>query len=208
LSKPATVFFQRVHWEDTVEEAPSDVTRLLGDIRSGNREALDVLLPLVYAEMRRIAAHALRGEREGHTLQPTALVHEAYLRMVGGDNVPWQNRAHFLGCAARVMRNVLVDHARAHRAGKRGGGNHRVTLTEALGLAESRDVDLVALDDALAALAEFDDQKSRIVEMRYFGGLSEEEVAEVLGVSERTVRRGWTMAKAWLRREMLRSGAL
>ena len=186
----------------------SDVTRLLGDLRSGHREALDALLPLVYTEMRGIAARALKGERGNHTLQPTALVHEAYLRMVGGENVPWQNRAHFLGCAARVMRNILVDHARAHRAEKRGGGGHKVTLTDALGLAEPRDVDLVALDDALHALAELDEQKSRIVELRYFGGLNEDEVAEVLGVSERTVRRGWTMAKAWLRREMLRSGAL
>jgi len=128
--------------------------------------------------------------------------------MVGGENVPWQNRAHFLGCAARVMRNILVDHARAHRAEKRGGGGHQVTLTDALGLVEERDIDLIALDDALRALAELDEQKSRIVELRYFGGLNENEVAEVLGVSERTVRRGWTMAKAWLRREMLRSGTL
>jgi RNA polymerase sigma factor (TIGR02999 family) len=164
------------------------------------------MLPFVYAELRQIAARALQSERDDHTLQPTALVHEAYLRMVGGENVPWQNRAHFLGCASRVMRNILVDHARARRAGKRGGGDARVTLTEALGLAHARDVDLVALDDALTALAETDEQKCRIVELRYFGGLSEVEVAEVLGVSERTVRRGWTMAKAWLKREMQRGG--
>jgi RNA polymerase sigma-70 factor (ECF subfamily) len=189
-----------------MDSQPSDVTRLLDEVRSGDRRALDRMLPLVYAELRQIAARALRDERGGHTLQPTALVHEAYLRMAGGENVPWQNRAHFLGCAARVMRNVLVDHARARRAGKRGGGGARVTLTEALGLADSRDVDLVALDDALTALAETDEQKARIVELRYFGGLAEVEVAEVLGVSERTVRRGWTMAKAWLRREMLRGG--
>jgi RNA polymerase sigma-70 factor (ECF subfamily) len=189
-----------------MDSQPSDVTRLLDELRSGDREALDRMLPLVYAELRQIAARALRDERGGHTLQPTALVHEAYLRMAGGENVPWQNRAHFLGCAARVMRNVLVDHARARRAGKRGGGGARVTLTEALGLADSRDVDLAALDDALTALAETDEQKARIVELRYFGGLSEVEVAEVLGISERTVRRGWTMAKAWLRREMLRGG--
>jgi RNA polymerase sigma factor (TIGR02999 family) len=191
-----------------VDQPRSDVTHLLGALRKGDRQALDALLPLVYGEMRAVAARALRGERGDHTLQPTALVHEAYLRMVGGENVPWQNRAHFVGCAARVMRNILVDHARARRADKRGGGGHKVTLTDALGLAEERDLDLIALDDALHALAAFDEQKSRIVELRYFGGLSEEEVAEVLGVSERTVRRGWTMAKAWLRREMLRSGAL
>lgn len=194
--------------EDKVDDSPLDVTRLLTDLRSGNRDALDQLLPLVYSEMRRIAARALRGERDDHTLQPTALVHEAYLKMVGGENVPWQNRAHFLGCAARVMRHILVDHARAHRAGKRGGAGQKVTLTDALGIAQSTDVDLVALDDALKAFALVDEQKSQIVEMRYFGGLTEEEVAEVLGVSERTVRRGWTMAKAWLRREMSRSGAL
>ncbi len=193
---------------DKVDDSPLDVTRLLTDLRSGNRDALDQLLPLVYSEMRRIAARALRGERDDHTLQPTALVHEAYLKMVGGENVPWQNRAHFLGCAARVMRHILVDHARAHRAGKRGGAGQKVTLTDALGIAQSTDLDLVALDDALKAFALVDEQKSQIVEMRYFGGLTEEEVAEVLGVSERTVRRGWTMAKAWLRREMLRNEAL
>ena len=191
-----------------MDQPRSDVTHLLGALRKGDRQALDALLPLVYGEMRAVAARALRGERGDHTLEPTALVHEAYLRMVGGENVPWQNRAHFLGCAARVMRNILVDHARARRAEKRGGGGHKVTLTDALGLAEERDLDLVALDDALRGLAAVDPELARVVELRYFGGLNEEEVAEVLGVSERTVRRGWTMAKAWLRREMLRSGAL
>ena len=191
-----------------MDSQPLDVTRMLDELRSGDRAALDRMLPLVYAELRQIAARALQSERDNHTLQPTALVHEAYLRMVGGENVPWQNRAHFLGCAARVMRNILVDHARARRAEKRGGGDARVTLTEALGLADARDVDLVALDDALTALAETDEQKCRIVELRYFGGLSEVEVAEVLGVSERTVRRGWTRAKAWLRREIERGGIL
>jgi RNA polymerase sigma factor (TIGR02999 family) len=191
-----------------VDSQPLDVTRLLEELRSGDRAALDRMLPVVYAELRQIAARALQSERDNHTLQPTALVHEAYLRMVGGENVPWQNRAHFLGCAARVMRNILVDHARARRADKRGGGDARVTLTDALGLADARDVDLVALDDALTALAETDEQKCRIVELRYFGGLTEVEVAEVLGVSERTVRRGWTLAKAWLRREIERGGGV
>ena len=189
-----------------MDSQPLDVTRLLEELRGGDRAALDRMLPLVYGELRQIAARALRSERDDHTLQPTALVHEAYLRMVGGENVAWQNRAHFLGCAARVMRNILVDHARARRAEKRGGGDARVTLTEALGLADARHVDLVALDDALTALAATDEQKCRIVELRYFGGLGEVEVAEVLGVSERTVRRGWTMAKAWLRREIERGG--
>ena len=183
---------------------PIDVTRLLEELRAGDRSALDRLLPVVYAELRQIAARSLKSERADHTLQPTALVHEAYLRMAGGRNVPWQNRAHVLGCAARVMRNILVDHARARRAGKRGGPDARVTLSEGLVSTDSRDVDLVALDDALTALAATDEQKCRIVELRFFGGLTEAETAEVLGVSERTVRRGWTLAKAWLRREMLR----
>lgn len=183
-----------------------EVTQLLDKYRGGDRAALDHLLPLVYKELKQIATRALRSEREGHTLQPTALVHEAYLRMVGSENVPWQNRAHFLGCAARVMRNILVDHARARIADKRGGDAQRVTLSEAFLQADRCDVDLVALDDALSALAAFDEEKGRIVEMRFFGGLTEEEIAEVLGVSERTVRRSWTLARAWLRRAMLGPG--
>jgi RNA polymerase sigma-70 factor (ECF subfamily) len=162
-------------------------------------------MPLVYAELRRTAARYLRRERSGHTLQPTALVHEAYVRLIDQRDVQWQNRAHFLGFAAQVMRHILVDHARAHSAGKRGGGAARVTLSEALVVPEERDVDLVALDDALTALAALNAQQARAVELRYFGGLSIEEAAEVLGVSTATVRRDWTVARAWLRREMLKS---
>jgi len=181
-----------------------DITQLLAEYREGDRDAIDRLMPLVYAELRRIAARSLRAERKEHTLQPTALVNEAYLRLVDQQNPVWQNRAHFLGCAARLMRNILVDHARAHRADKRGGGQVRVTLGEELLRIEEREVDLLALDAALDRLAEQDEQKSRIVELRYFGGLSTEETAEVLGVSDRTVKRAWALARAWLRRELER----
>jgi RNA polymerase sigma factor (TIGR02999 family) len=187
--------------------APDDISRLLAEYREGDRDAIDRLMPLVYAELRRIAARSLRAERKEHTLQPTALVNEAYLRMVEQQNAVWQNRAHFLGCAARLMRNILVDHARAHRADKRGGRQLRVTLGEDLLTAEAREVDLLALDAALDRLAEQDEQKSRIVELRYFGGLSTEETAEVLGISDRTVKRAWALARAWLRRELERESA-
>ncbi len=145
---------------------------------------------------------ALHGERAEHTLQPTALVHEAYLRMLGETTITWENRTHFFGFAAHVMRHVLVDHARARRRVKRGSGQVRVALDEAIDLAEARDIAIEALDDALVALTEFDPQKSRVVELRYFGGLSIEETAEVLGVSPATVKREWTIAKAWLHREL------
>jgi RNA polymerase sigma-70 factor, ECF subfamily len=185
-----------------------DVTRLLAEYRDGDRDAIDRLIPIVYAELRRIAARSLRSERKEHTLQPTALVNEVYLRLAEQQNPPWQNRAHFLGCAARLMRHVLVDHARAHQADKRGGRHLRVTLGEDVAWAEEREVDLLALDAALDKLAEQDAQKSRIVELRYFGGLSTEETAEVLGVSDRTIKRAWALARAWLRRELERgSGA-
>jgi RNA polymerase sigma factor (TIGR02999 family) len=184
-----------------------DITQLLAEYREGDRDAIDRLIPLVYAELRRIAARSLRAERKEHTLQPTALVNEAYLRMVEQRNAVWQNRAHFLGCAARLMRNILVDHARAHRADKRGGQQMRVTLGEDMLLIEEREVDLLALDAALERLAEQDEQKCRIVELRYFGGLSTEETAEVLGVSDRTVKRAWALARAWLRRDLERETA-
>jgi RNA polymerase sigma factor (TIGR02999 family) len=184
-----------------------DITQMLAEYRQGDRDAIDRLMPLVYAELRRIAARSLRAERREHTLQPTALVNEAYLRMVDQQNAAWQNRAHFLGCAARLMRNILVDHARAHRADKRGGRQMRVSLGEDLLLVEEREVDLLALDAALVRLAEQDEQKSRIVELRYFGGLSTEETAEVLGVSDRTIKRAWALARAWLRRELERGSA-
>jgi RNA polymerase sigma factor (TIGR02999 family) len=186
-----------------MEPSPAEVTRLLGEYRRGDRGALERLLPLVYRELRRIAAGALRAERSGHTLQPTALVHEAYLRLADQKDVRWQNRAHFLGCAAQVMRHVLVDAARARRAGKRGGDAARVTLTDALGVAaEARGLDVVALDDALRALAALDARQARVVELRYFGGLSIGEAAEVLGVSPATVSADWAVARTWLRREL------
>jgi RNA polymerase sigma factor (TIGR02999 family) len=179
-----------------------DVSRLLAEYRRGDLEALDRMIPLVYAELRRIAARALVAERREHTLQPTALVNEAYVRLVERPNASWQDRAHFLACAARLMRQVLVDHARARRADKRGGALVRVTLGEETLMAGGPEVDFLALDAALDRLAEQDEQKGRIVELRYFGGLSNEETAEALGVSPRTVKRGWALARAWLRREL------
>ena len=182
--------------------ADQDITGLLDDWGRGDRHALDRLLPVIYAELRRIAARQLRLEREGHTLQPTALVHEAYLRLVEQRSVDWQSRAHFFGVAAQVMRRVLVDHARMRNYQKRGGKLAHVELDEAATLATEQAAELVALDEALDALARLDPRKSRVVELRYFGGLSAEETAEVLGVSEVTVLREWGRAKAWLRREM------
>ncbi len=185
-----------------MSSSSQDVSRLLAEYREGDAGALDRLIPLVYAELRRIAARALLAERREHTLQPTALVNEAYVRLVERPNASWQDRAHFIACAARVMRQILVDHARAHRADKRGGGLVRVTLGEETLAAAGPEVDFLALDAALDRLAEQDEQKCRIVELRYFGGLSNEETAEALGVSPRTVKRGWAFARAWLRREL------
>ncbi|HKP72204.1 MAG TPA: sigma-70 family RNA polymerase sigma factor [Pyrinomonadaceae bacterium] len=178
--------------------SPHEVTRLLIQLTDGNRTVLDELLPLVYGELRSLAANYLRRERSGHTLQPTALVHEAYMRLVDQTQVRWQNRAHFFGVAAQMMRRILVDHARGHQAEKRGGEFHKLSLDENIDVSDERADSLVALDDALTALAAIDEQKSRIVELRFFGGLSVEETAEVLGVSAPTVKRQWRMAKAWL----------
>jgi RNA polymerase sigma-70 factor (ECF subfamily) len=160
------------------------------------------VVPLVYGELRQIAAGVLRRERSDHTLQPTALVHEAYLRLIDQRNVNWQNTAHFFAIAAQAMRRIIVDHARRHNAVKRGGDNLRVELEEAQSRPGPLDVDVLELDDALTALAAFDPQQSRIVELRFFGGLSIEETAEVIGISPATVKRDWSMAKAWLHREM------
>lgn len=180
--------------------SPHDVTQLLINWSNGNREALDNLLPLVYKELRQLADRYLRRERSDHTLQATALVHEAYLKLIDQRNVQWQNRAHFFGVAAQAMRRILVDHARSHQTAKRGSGGHKVSLDEGLGIdiSDERASDLIALDDALTQLAEIDPQKSRIVELRFFGGLSIEETAEVLGIGTATVIRQWRMAKAWL----------
>ncbi len=177
---------------------PQAVTRLLERWSGGDRAALDELMPLVYDELRRLAGNYLRRERPGHTLQPTALVHEAYMRMVDQTRVQWQNRAHFFGVAAQMMRRILVDHARANAAEKRGGELQKIALDENIDVSGESDKNLVALDDALNRLAELDPQKSRIVELRFFGGLTAEETAEAMGVSVPTVKRQWRMAKAWL----------
>lgn len=182
--------------------ATQNVTAMLRDWTNGDQEALDKLIPVVYDELRRQAARYLRGERPGHTLQTTALIHEAYLRLINQHNVEWKDRAHFYAIAARLMRQILVDHARKRQAAKRGGSDIKVPLEEETVISPERNVDLVALDEALTRLAGIDPQQSRIVEMRYFSGLSTEETAEVMGVSSRTVKRDWNVAKAWLRQEI------
>ena len=178
------------------------ITQLLVRWREGDQRALDELMPLVYDELRRLAAHYMRGERPGHTLQTSALVNEAYLRLAGQEEIEWQSRAHFFAIAAQAMRRILVDHARRRGGQKRGGGAHKVALDEALIVSADRAAEVVALDDALARLAEVDPRKSRAVELRFFGGLSVEETAEVLNVSPGTVMREWTFTKAWLKREI------
>jgi RNA polymerase sigma factor (TIGR02999 family) len=180
----------------------SDVTGLLVAVREGDKEAADLLMQAVYSELRRKAGAYLRRERPGHTLQPTALVHEAYLRLVDQRRVVWQNRAHFLGVAARIMRRLLVDHARNRSARKRGGPQARVTLDDGLASSSPCPVDLMALDEALDALAALDSEQSRVVELRAFGGLSVEETAEVMGISAATVKRHWSFSRAWLARRM------
>lgn len=190
-----------------MEEAPKgQITQRLIDWSKGDPAALEEMLPVVYQELRRLANFYLRQERPGHTLQPTALVHEAYLRLIDQRQVVWQNRAHFFGVAAQMMRRILVDHARGKQRDKRGGGGPKLSLDEALGVSDERAVDLVALDDALIGLSGFDQRKSRVVELRYFGGLSVEETAEVLGISPQTVMRDWNMAKAWLYKEISKGG--
>ena len=178
------------------------VTALLTEWTRGNHGALDQLLPLVYAELRRIAARKLRAERVSHTLQPTALVHEAYLRLVDQRHVDWQDRAHFFGVAAQIMRRILVDHARRHTAAKRGEGVHVVSIDAARGIAATKEIPLLALDDALERLETLDAELAKIVELRAFGGLTIEETAGVLDVSLSTVKREWRSAKAWLTREL------
>lgn len=180
----------------------NDVTSLLVSWRSGDPQALHSLMPLIYAELRQIAARHLRRERSDHTLQPTALVHEAFMRLIDQQGVDWQNRAHFFGVAAEVMRRILVDHARRRQAEKRGGGAMTVALQDGMDWPDGRDLEIVALDDALDALAQLDPQQSKVVELRFFAGLSVEETAEVLGVSATTVKREWRMARAWLVREL------
>lgn len=176
----------------------AEVTELLQQWSEGREDALDRLLPEVYSELKRLAASYLRRERREHTLQATALVHEAFLKLVDQRAVRWQNRAHFFGIAAQLMRRILVDHARGRGAAKRGAGERHLSLDEALLMAATRDVDLLALDEVLTRLATIDPQQSRIVELRFFGGLTIEETAEVLRISPATIGRDWTLAKAWL----------
>jgi len=179
-----------------------EITRLLADWAGGDREALDKLTPLVHAELRRIARRQMGGERQGHTLQATALVNEAYMRLAGGVGFEWHDRAHFYAVCAQVMRHVLIDHARAHARDKRGGGALQVSLEEVAVMSGEGASELVALDEALRELEEVDPQKGRVVELRYFAGMSIEETAEVLGISPTTVRREWRRAKAWLYRAL------
>jgi RNA polymerase sigma factor (TIGR02999 family) len=182
--------------------SPGEVTGLLLAWREGDQGALDRLVPLIYSELRRLAHGYMRGERVGHSLQTTALIHEAYMRLVDAPQMRWQNRAHFLAVSAQVMRRILVDVARAERSLKRGGDHHHVTLDEGLVVLPEPRPDLVALDDALIELAAVDPRKSRVVELRFFGGLTAVETAEVLGVSEETVLRDWKLAKVWLLRRL------
>lgn len=181
---------------------PADVTQLLRAWGGGDRAALDQLVPLVYAELHQMAQRFLRRERADHSLQTTALVNEAYLRLVNVRNVDWQDRAHFFAISARLIRQILVDRARRRGYRKRGGGFHRVDLEESAIVDPGLDEELMALDEALQELAEFDERKSRVVELRYFGGLRLEEVAAVLHVSADTVRRDWRLAKSWLRKRL------
>ena len=184
-----------------------DITELLIAWSDGRREALDDLMPIVYADLRRLAGGYMRREPAGHALQPTALVHEAYVRLIDQKQVKWRNRAHFFGVAAGMMRRILVDNARKRRAEKRGGRWERVTLAgDEVAAPRQAEIDVLSLHEALERLAAFDPQQERIVEFRYFGGLTIEETAEVVGISPATVVREWTIAKAWLRADLSRSG--
>jgi RNA polymerase sigma factor (TIGR02999 family) len=182
--------------------ASPNITQLLAAWRGGNQLARDQLIETLYDELRRLAHHHLRRERPGHTLQTTALLHDAYLQLVDQRQVEWQNRAHFFGIAAHLMRRILVEHARKATALKRGGDAVRVPLDDDISNAPDHDITVVALDDALTALGALDPQQSRVVELRFFGGLTVEDTAEVLGVSPRTIKREWRLAKAWLQREL------
>jgi RNA polymerase sigma factor (TIGR02999 family) len=180
----------------------SKTTEFLRDLSSGDSSAADRLMPLVYTELREIAQGCLRNERPGHTLQPTALVHEVFIKLVDQTRVNYRGRTHFLALSAQAMRRILVDHARGKARDKRGGGRPRIELDESLTVSAQRDEDLLALDEALEKLAKLDPRQAKIVEMRFFGGMTVEEVAEALGVSKRTIESEWTMVRAWLRREM------
>ena len=191
-----------------IDQPPSEVTLLLHEWRNGDRQALDALLPLVYKQLRRIAHSQLRKERPDHTLQSAALVHEAYLRLIGMDPPQWESRTHFFSIAAQLMREILVDYARRHRAAKRGAGARALSIEEAAGLCSQKDIDVLALDDALKALTKIDPRQSKVVELRFFAGLSLEEISEALEIAPATVQRDWTAARAWLHREISRNSRL
>ena len=186
----------------SVTENLQEISVILKDWSGGNRASADRLLALVYDELRRIAGQYLRKEKSDHTLQPTALVHEAYMRLIDISDISWQDRAHFFAVSANIMRHILVDHARAKLAEKRGGDAQRISLEDADSLSSEPNIDLLAVDEALNELAEFDEQQSKIVELRFFGGLTIEETAHVAGISPATVKREWAMAKAWLHRRL------
>ena len=186
---------------------PHEITQLLAEWSNGNQTALDKLYPLVYDELHRMASRYMNRERKGHTLQTTALINEAYVRLVDQKHVHWENRAHFFAISAKIMRRILIDHARLHAYAKRGGGAQKVSLDETAMVADERASDLLLLDEALNRLAEMDQRRSQVVELRYFGGLNNEEIAGVLKISENTVTRDWKMARAWLYQELSRSVA-
>lgn len=179
-----------------------EVTRLLQNINEGKSEAVEELIPLVYAELRRLAAHYLKSERDGHTLQPTALVHEAFLKLVEQET-QWQNRGHFFAMAANLMRRILVDYARSYKAEKRGGGAEKLSLDDIFVFVKEKPAEMIALDEALIELAKVDQRRSQVVELRFFGGLSNEEIARVLDVHVNTVLRDWNLARAWLRTQII-----
>ena len=185
-----------------MKSPPHEITKLLKDWSSGDQTALEQLMPMVYDELHRLAHQHMRREKQGHVLQTSALINEAYLRLIDEPQIPWENRSHFFGIAARVMRRILVDEARKRDAAKRGGGAIQVSLVEATSVSQEQAANVVALDDALKTLQAIDSRQSEIVELRFFGGLSIEETAEVLKVSPGTVMRDWTFARAWLRNQM------
>ena len=182
--------------------SPHEITQLLAEWSGGNQTALDKLYPLVYAELHRMANHYMNRERKDHTLQTTALINEAYVRLVDQRHVHWANRAHFFAISAQIMRRILIDHARGHAYAKRGGGAQRVSLDEIAIVASDPASDMLLLDEALTRLAEMDPRRGQVVELRYFGGLNNEEIADVLKISENTVTRDWNMARAWLYQEL------
>ncbi len=202
----AGIAYSRLSIIDVLSTSSATITQLLVQWSRGEQQALDALTPVVYQELRRLARRHLRRERPDHTLESTALVHEAYLRLVDQRNIQWQNRNQFFALASELIRRILVDYARNRMAAKRGGQNVKLSLDEAMAAPEDKNLDLVTLDDALQALAARDPRQSRIVELRYFGGLTLETTAEVLGVSPATVKRDWVSAKAFLKRELTRAG--